>query len=209
MDTARYVKICGITRASDALACVEAGASAIGLNFVPGSRRRVDEPAARRIADAVRGQIEIVAVVANLSAAEMRRLRDAIGADFLQLHGEEPDEALAQVLPGAFKAVRIGDARDAAGARAVPGPRLLADAKVPGEAGGTGVAFDWTLVRELARERRLIVAGGLTPENVGAAVQAVEPWGVDVASGVEASAGIKAPERVRAFVRAARAPRSP
>jgi phosphoribosylanthranilate isomerase len=200
----RYVKICGITRVEDAALCIEAGASAIGLNFVPTSKRRVDENVARAIVDAVKGKIETVGVVADLPPAEMQRLRTEIGLDWLQLHGDEPDAVLTEMLPLAFKAVRIGDAEEARLAEAVPGDRLLADAKVSGELGGTGAHLDWFLVRRLAEDRVLILAGGLTPENVAQAIQLVRPWGVDVASGVESAPGIKDPAKVRAFVGAAR-----
>jgi phosphoribosylanthranilate isomerase len=201
----RYVKICGITRLEDAMLCVEAGASAIGLNFVPESKRRVDETVARAIVDAVKGKIETVGVVADLPATEMHRLREEIGLDWLQLHGDEPETALTEMLPRAFKAVRIGDAEEARLAEAIPGDRLLADAKAAGgELGGTGAKLDWFLVRRLAEDRVLILAGGLTPENVAQAISLVRPWGVDVASGVESAPGVKDPDRVRTFIGAAR-----
>lgn len=201
----RYVKICGITRLEDALLCVEAGASAIGLNFVPTSKRRVDESVARAIVEAVTGKIETVGVVADLPAAEMLRLRAEVGLDWLQLHGNEPEAVLVEMLPRAFKAVRIGDAEEARLAEALPGDRLLADAKAEGgELGGTGAHLDWFLVRRLAEDRVLILAGGLTPATVAQAVQLVRPWGVDVASGVESAPGIKDPDKVRAFIEAAR-----
>ena len=201
----RYVKICGITREADALLCVEAGASAIGLNFVPTSKRRVDRDTARRIVEAVAGRVEVVAVVADESPEALQALRADTGIQWLQLHGDEPPEALARVVPPVFKAVRIGDAADVAAARLYGGNRLLADAKVAGATGGTGVSFDWELVRELARERPLVLAGGLRPDNVAAAVRAVRPFGVDTASGVESFPGIKDPKLVRAFILAARA----
>jgi phosphoribosylanthranilate isomerase len=199
-----YVKICGVTRVSDALLCVEAGATAIGLNFVPTSKRRVAEDTARRIVAAVEGRIGVVAVVADLSVAAMRALRDRVGVDWLQLHGDEAPEDLALVLPHALKAVRIGDAEDVRAASGYAGERLLADAKVTGELGGTGAAFDWALVQRLARERDVILAGGLSPDNVAEAVRTVRPFGVDVASGVESAPGVKDPQKVRSFVSAAR-----
>jgi phosphoribosylanthranilate isomerase len=200
-----YVKICGVTRVEDAEACIAAGASAVGVNLVPGSKRRVDEQAARRIAAAVAGRVDVVAVVAGLPVAELVHVLTRTRADWLQLHGEESPAELERVLPRALKAVRIGDASDVRKARTFGGERLLVDAKVDGELGGTGAVFDWTLVGELARERKLILAGGLRPENVAGAVRAVGPFGVDVASGVESSPGIKDVAKVRAFVEAARA----
>ena len=199
-----YVKICGVTRVSDALLCLEAGASAIGLNFVPSSRRRIDEVTAKDIVAAVGGRLAVVAVVAGLSVDEMRGLRARTGIDWLQLHGAESPAELDGVLPHALKALRIGDAADVANARAYAGERLLVDAKVEGELGGTGAAFDWRLVQDLARKRSILLAGGLSPDNVGAAVRIVRPFGVDVASGVESAPGVKDPASVRAFVVEAR-----
>jgi phosphoribosylanthranilate isomerase len=198
-----YVKICGLTRAADAIQCAELGATALGLNFVPSSKRRVDEATAKEIADAVRGRVELVGVVADLSVAEAERLRDALGLDFMQLHGDESTDTLLALLPKAFKAVRIGDAEDARNAEDTPGTRLLVDAKVNGELGGTGKPLDFSLVRRLAEERQLLVAGGLTPENVTQAVRLVRPFGVDVASGVESAPGVKDGVKVAAFIEAA------
>jgi phosphoribosylanthranilate isomerase len=209
MPESVYVKICGVTRVKDAVVCADAGATAIGLNFIPTSKRRVDEDTARRIVAAVGGRIGVVAVVAALPVAEMQALRDRVGAEWLQLHGDEAPEDLAAVLPNALKAVRIGDAADVRAARRYAGERLLADAKVAGELGGTGAAFDWSLVRELARERAVIVAGGLSPDNVAEALRAVRPFGVDVASGVESAPGVKDADKVRAFVSAVRSASSP
>jgi len=199
-----YVKICGVTRVSDALFCLEAGASAIGLNFVPTSKRRVDERTAKDIVGAVRGRVDVVAVVVGLSVDAMRGLRVRTGITWLQLHGDETPAELAAVLPDALKAVRIGGPEDAHAARSYSGERLLADAKTDGELGGTGTSFDWSLVHELVRERAVILAGGLSPENVADAVRAVRPFGVDVATGVESAPGVKDPARVREFIQRAR-----
>jgi phosphoribosylanthranilate isomerase len=202
-----HVKICGVTRVEDALACAGAGASAIGLNFVPSSPRRVTIERARAIADALRRESEgtlVVGVVADLSVDEMRALARDAGLGCLQLHGDEPPEALAAVLPHAYKALRVATADDAARAAAYAGEHLLADAKVEGALGGTGATFDWSLVAGLATARKLTLAGGLTPGNVAAAVRAVGPYCVDVASGVESSPGVKDLALVRAFVDAAR-----
>ncbi|MBK8999950.1 MAG: phosphoribosylanthranilate isomerase [Myxococcales bacterium] len=199
-----WVKICGITRVEDAELAVDAGADAIGLNFVPGSPRRVERALAEALVACCRGRIEIVGVIADLGLEEARRLRDELGLDALQLHGDEPPELLAALLPAAFKAVRVGSALDAEDAARFAGERLLVDAKVAGQLGGSGQRVDPEWVRGLARRRRVVLAGGLTPGNVAAAVRAVEPWGVDVASGVESAPGVKAEALVRAFVREAR-----
>jgi phosphoribosylanthranilate isomerase len=199
-----WIKICGVTSVDDAEHVVRSGANAIGLNFVLGSKRRVTFEQARPIVEAMQGRIEVVAVVANPTDLETKELREQLGIQWLQLHGEEPAARLTRLLPQAFKAVAIEDAADARRAASFPGERLLVDTKVSGGSGGTGKVFDWQLVTDLARTRQLILAGGLTPKNVGAAVRVLGPWGVDVASGVEFVPGVKDPELVTAFVLAAR-----
>lgn len=200
-----YVKICGVTTEADAALAVDAGASAVGLNFVGASPRCVDAAAARRIADAVRGRARIVGVVADLDAAAARRLAHEVGLDALQLHGDEPDDVVVALAPLAYRAIRVAGPEDAIRAASAPGDEVLVDAFVPGRLGGTGVRVAPALVAPLARARRVILAGGLTPANVAEAVAAVRPWGVDVASGVERAPGVKDTELVRAFVAAARA----
>ena len=197
------IKICGITTIADAEGCVAAGADMIGLNFVPGSPRAIDVARARDIADAVRGRAEIVGVVADLDEATLVALRAAVGLDRLQLHGSEPPELVATLAPHAFKALRVGSAEDAAEASRYAG-LVLIDAKVAGALGGTGRTVDLALAAPLARARPILLAGGLRPENVADAVRAVEPWGVDAASGVEIAPGVKDLDAVAALVRAAR-----
>jgi phosphoribosylanthranilate isomerase len=199
-----HVKICGLKTIAEALLCVKAGATAIGLNFVPASPRRVSVPEAREIARAVRGKALVVGVVADLSVAEMHALVADAELECLQLHGDEMPETVASLLPHAYKAIRIGTVADVDRARAFPGEHVLVDARVDGSLGGTGKTLDWSLVAALARERKVTLAGGLTPENVGDAIRAVRPYCVDVASGVESAPGLKDPVKVRAFVAGAR-----
>jgi len=200
-----YVKICGVTGVEDAELVCAAGASALGVNLVAGSPRRVEPDQARAIVAAVAGRVETVAVVRALPADELRALRAALGVDWVQIH-DDVDPAVVERVPGVFVAVRIGDAADVARARRAPGPRVLVDAKVAGALGGTGQTFDWSLVADLARARAIVLAGGLHPGNVARAVAAVAPWGVDVASGVERPGDPrrKDPARIAAFVAAAR-----
>ncbi len=202
---ALWIKICGVTSPEQARLAVAAGADAVGVNLVPSSKRRVDDDTARAVVRAVGDDAEVVAVVADLDVAELRALAARTGVHSLQLHGGESPAVVAELAPLAYQAVRIATAADVTAARAFSGARLLADAKVAGELGGTGHAFDWALVTELARERPLVVAGGLTPENVGRAVQAVRPYGVDTASGVEGpNPRVKDPDKVRRFIETAR-----
>ncbi len=180
-----FVKICGVTNVADALDAVVAGADAVGINLIPSSRRCVTLESARLISRAVGDRARRIGVVANTGPAELVRLARLCELDLWQLCGSESLAEVGACLPGAFKAVHIGDAGDVQAAARYPGELLLVDAKVNGELGGTGQSFDWGLVAGLARARHLILAGGLTPDNVSAAVARVHPWGVDVASGVE------------------------
>lgn len=198
-----WIKICGVTNVDDAEHVVRSGANAIGLNFVHGSKRRVTVDQARPIVEAVKGRIELVAVVSGPTDSEVKELTE-LGLEWLQLHGDEPAARVSRLLPRAFKAVAIEDAADARRAASFPGERLLVDTKVSGASGGTGKVFDWQLVTDLAKTRQLILAGGLTPKNVAAAVRVLNPWGVDTASGVELVPGVKDAELVTAFVMAVR-----
>ncbi len=198
------VKICGITTLDQAWACVELGVDAIGVNLVDGSPRRIDETLARRIAGEVGDRVLVVAVVASRSLPVMREIRSATGVGCLQLHGDESAADVAALLPHAYKAVRVGGPADVAAADAMPGDYVMVDARVEGALGGTGRTVDWTLVAPLAKRRKLVLAGGLTPENVRDAVAAVRPWCVDVASGVESAPGVKDARKMAAFVRAVR-----
>lgn len=200
------MKICGITSVEDADRVLQAGADAIGVNLIPSSKRHVDLQQARVIVDRVRGKLLTVAVVADPTPELASQLSRELGVDHVQLHGNESPELVSQMTVPVFKAVRLGSAEDVALAESYPGEILLADAKVQGELGGTGASFDWLLATGLARSRRLIVAGGLRPDNVAHAVRALRPWGVDVASGVEevGNPRKKSLERMVEFVAAVR-----
>jgi phosphoribosylanthranilate isomerase len=200
-----WIKICGVTSTDDARRAVEAGADAIGVNLVPSSKRFVDDGTAYAIVDAVGGNAEVIAVVADRSATELRALAERLELRTLQLHGSEGPELVALLAPLAYQAVRIASPEDVVRARTFAGSRLLVDAKVAGALGGTGHTFDWSLVTELARERALVLAGGLSAENVAAAIERVRPYGVDTASGVEGeSARRKDPAKLLRFVKEAR-----
>ena len=196
-----FIKVCGITSPEDAEMCVRAGATALGINLVAGSKRAVDINVAQEIAGAVRGKALLVAVVADMAWDQLVALRD--GFDRLQLHGHESDEEVAALLPHAWKAVRMRSEADVPIAERVPGDVVLLD----GATAGSGVPFDWRLAALVARTRRgVILAGGLTPENVAQAISIVSPCGVDAASGVETPGDPRKKDesRVRAFVQAAR-----
>jgi phosphoribosylanthranilate isomerase len=200
------VKICGVTEVDDALGSIEAGADAVGVNLVPSSPRHIDLARARAIALAVGERALVVAIVRDLSLEAMLRVRADTGCGCLQLHGAEPPEILEPLLPHAYKALSIGTPSDVIDAGRYGGEYLLVDTHCAGKSGGTGTTFDWSLVVGLARARKLVLAGGLTPDNVAAAVRAVRPHTVDVASGVERQGDPRRKdlERVRAFVQNAR-----
>jgi phosphoribosylanthranilate isomerase len=198
------VKLCGITSVADAALCVDAGADAIGLNFAPRSPRRVSVETAREIAAGVKGRVLIVGVFVDAPFEAIDETIREVGLGCVQLHGDEPPELLARFLPHAYKAIRVRDASSIEDARRYGGEHVLLDAFVPGEPGGTGRTFAWELAQGLARERRVTLAGGLVPGNVAAAIAAVHPYAVDVASGVERAPGVKDEALVRAFVKAAK-----
>lgn len=198
------VKVCGVTSVDDASMCVELGVDAIGLNFWPRSVRRCELSIARDIVSTHKGRALFVGVFVDASEAEIASTVEQVGLDCVQLHGGEPPALVQRFLPHAYKALRVGAESPLALVRSYPGDYILLDAYVPGMPGGTGAVFDWTLAREVALERKLTLAGGLTAENVAAAVRAVGPYCVDTASGVEAAPGVKSRELVARFVSAAR-----
>ncbi|MGH7437642.1 MAG: phosphoribosylanthranilate isomerase [Polyangiaceae bacterium] len=199
------VKICGVRSVADARFCAEAGADAVGVNFVPSSPRCVDVDTARAVATDLGKAILVVGVVAGMSVEAMRALRDATGIGCLQLHGDSPAADVEALLPHAYAAVSVSTAEDVRRAASLPGDYLLVDTKVAGALGGTGRVFDWDLVVDLATRRRLVLAGGLVAANVGKAIEKVRPWCVDTASGVESAPGVKDHGKIREFIAAVRA----
>jgi phosphoribosylanthranilate isomerase len=198
------VKLCGVTSVADAELCVDAGADAIGLNFHPRSPRSVSVPLAREIARHVGGRALIVGVFVDAGFERITEVTREVGLGCVQLHGDEAPELLARLLPHAYKAIRVRDQGSVAEAVRFGGDHVLLDAYVPGEPGGTGKSFAWELAEGLARRRRVTLAGGLSPGNVAAAIAAVRPYAVDVASGIERAPGVKDEALVRAFVAAAK-----
>jgi phosphoribosylanthranilate isomerase len=204
------VKICGITRVEDGIAAVQAGADAVGFVFWPMSPRRVDVETAAKIARVLPPFVLRVGVFVDAPAATMAAAVDAVGLDVLQLHGDEPPESLVGLPRRSLKAVRVGSGFLADEALRYEGiaAGLLVDTRLVGETvapGGTGIPFDWSLVRELrAKTSFLMLAGGLSPQNVAEAIAAVQPNAVDVSSAVEGMPGRKDPTKMKAFVDAVR-----
>jgi tryptophan synthase beta chain/phosphoribosylanthranilate isomerase len=196
------VKICGLTAVEEALAAVEAGADAIGLNLVPGTPRALEEGSARAIADAIRGRAVRVGVFRDAPLERVCAAVDAIGLDLVQLHGDEPPEYVRALGVPVLKALPV-DASLATRAAEYPDEvELLLDHPA---GGGSGKPWDFQIARRITSHgRRVWIAGGLSPENVAEAVRLARPHGVDASSSLESAPGRKDPERVRAFVAAAR-----
>ena len=199
------IKICGIKTVSDALAAMDAGADLIGFNFYRKSPRYIGVGRCRDIMTVMRryGHIQYVGVFVNASAAEIFATMDTCGLSLAQLHGDETPEILEELCGKAFKAFR-GIPENINGFERRDSPALLVDAAVKGVYGGSGVTADWSKAAKLAKNYPLLLAGGLTPENVAEALRQVHPWGVDAASGVESESGKKDPAKISAFVRAVR-----
>ena len=197
-----FVKICGVTSEEDALLAIGMGADALGFNFVPGSSRQVRPAVARDIARRLPGGVLTVGIFKDELRETVVDVVHQAGLQAAQLHGRESTNDsswIAERVPYLIKAFTAGDSAiddlEHYGAKAV-----LVDAPEP----GSGEVFDWSMLDGRERGRPLILAGGLTPANVGQAVNVVRPWGVDVASGVEMSPGVKDPVKVREFIVAAR-----
>ena len=199
------VKICGITEERDALESVMLGADALGFNFWPGEPRYIPPEAARRIVERLPAFVAKVGVFVDEDPARIGMVARQVGLTIVQLHGDEPPEDCASLAPLAwYKALRVGPSfrPDTLGRYACT--TYLLDGWRPDWPGGAGKRFDWRRARQLSLYGRILIAGGLDSGNVEAAIEQAEPYGVDVASGVEFAPGKKDLEKVEAFLRAAR-----
>ena len=201
------IKICGITNARDAKACVELGAALIGLNFYPGSPRYIEPNIARQIVEMLPADTDAVGVFVDGNAEEIRKITKIARVRSIQLHGDVSPE-IARELTGEFRVIRVFSTH--------PGFRpedvslfsecdVLIDAHHPALRGGTGRTSNWPAARAtLAFTRFLILSGGLNAQNVGRAIKVVTPHAVDVCSGVEKAAGVKDHRAIKNFVAAVR-----
>lgn len=197
------VKVCGLTVPEEALACARLGVWGVGVVFAPGSPRRVDADGAAAVVSALPAGVARVGVFAGASIAEMDDIARRVGLTHLQVHGgADPAAVRARCGLPVIEGVRVDGEAALERARASAADMVLLDAAVPGLDGGTGTAFDWTLLERRPLGRPFALAGGLVPASVGDAVARLRPRMVDVSSGVESSPGRKDPERVRAFVAA-------
>jgi len=199
------VKICGITTIEDATAAVAAGADALGLVFYPASPRYIDMDRAAAIAAAVPPFVTLTGLFVNAAVEDVRAVLGKVPLNLLQFHGDEDAGYCEQFLRPYIKALRMKDGLDVLAAmHEHPRARgFLLDAYRPGVPGGTGETFDWQRVPQHSG-RPVVLAGGLSPDNVARAIEAARPQAVDVSGGVEAVPGRKDPEKVRAFIEAAK-----
>ncbi|QVM92974.1 phosphoribosylanthranilate isomerase [Pseudomonas entomophila] len=196
-------KICGITRLEDALAAVEAGADAIGFVFYAKSPRAVDVRQARAIISQLPPFVTTVGLFVNASRCELNEILEVVPLDLLQFHGDEtPADCEGYHRPW-IKALRVrpGDDLQAACKHYAGASGILLDAYVPGVPGGTGESFDWSLIPQHL-SKPIILAGGLSADNVAEAIRQVRPYAVDVSGGVELQKGIKDAAKINAFMRA-------
>jgi phosphoribosylanthranilate isomerase len=205
---ATRIKHCGITSLDDAHRAAEAGAWALGMIFWDGSPRRCELAEAQAIGAVLRRTVHLCGVFVNAPLEEIDAIAQAAGLSMVQLHGDEGPifcrEVARRTGAKVIKASRVRSKATLQAAAAFHTDFHLLDAHVPGLVGGTGQTVDWELVKRHKFSAPLILSGGLTPENVAAAIAATEPFAVDVASGTERSPGVKDPERLLAFARAVR-----
>ena len=202
------IKICGMTNEEDALAAVEAGADALGFILYRKSPRFVEPKVVKAIVARLPPFVVPVGVFVNEDAQVVREIMDDTGLMLAQLHGDETAGYCEALARPALKALRLKDQRsflslaEYQGRAGVRG--FVVDAHCDDAYGGTGQVADWRLAVQVAKASKVLLAGGLTPTNVADAIKAVQPYGVDVSSGVEASPGRKDHDKIRAFVRAVR-----
>ena len=205
------IKICGITNVQDGLTAVSLKTDMLGFNFYPRSKRYITPAACAELIaelEAAGARATWVGVFVNSPIEEVRAIVAQCGLHLAQLHGDEPPSMLAELGDLALRAVRPSSPAEAERQIAVlphrPPPAFLIDAYRPDEYGGSGAVGDWKLAKTIADRFPILLAGGLTAENVKTAVSQVHPWGVDVASGVESAPGIKDAAKMAAFIRQAR-----
>jgi len=197
------VKICGITRMEDAELALELGADALGFNFWPRSRRFCDPAVAQQIVRRLPPLTSAVAVFVNQPRGEVQRICAQIGATAIQLHGDETPEFCDGFSLPVIKAIQIRGPESLAACTQYRVSAFLMDTPSPGF-GGTGRSFPWRALASRTDPRPILLAGGLTPENVRRAIRQVRPYAVDVATGVESAPGVKSPKKMARFIAAAK-----
>jgi phosphoribosylanthranilate isomerase len=206
--TSTYIKICGVRTLDIAQNVAHEGANAIGFVFYAPSPRAIDIETAASICAALPSNVDVVALLVNAEPAFVRDVIARVNPDILQFHGDEAIETpayCAQFGKPYWKALRVNASTDLLklSSAYATAARVLLDADGGASYGGTGEGFDWSLIPQTLKSR-IILSGGLNADNVGQAIRAVAPWGVDVSSGVESSRGVKSAEKIGAFIRAVR-----
>ncbi len=199
------IKICGITNTEDAMAAADLGADAIGFVFAP-SPRQISPDKAQEIITALTSRVQTVGVFVDEDPERVASTASICRLDLLQFHGKESADYCGRFGQRVIKAVRVESQSDLEGCSEYQGVvyAFLLDTYVPGQQGGTGLTFDWNLAVEAKRFGRIILAGGLNPDNVAAAVTAVRPYAVDASSGLELKPGVKDHEKMALFIQAVR-----
>ncbi len=203
-DGKRFVKICGITRPDDAMAAADAGADAIGLNFYPPSPRFLTNDRAMEIAKATPDGILKFGVFVNETADFIKKTFDEVGLDYAQLHGQEEPEFVKGLMIPILKSFSVKDEQVLVALKEYALEWFLLDTWTKVLPGGSGLSFNWDIARRAGALGRVVLSGGLPPDNVVKAIAAANPYGVDVASGVESEPGVKDRDLVRRFVQEVR-----
>ncbi len=199
-----FVKICGITNLEDALFASEAGADALGFVFYKKSPRHIEPEKARDIIKRLPPFVTTVGVFADQTEAEIKGIIAETNIDIVQLHGEEPPEFCERLNKRVIKAIRARSMENLTDIKRYKSCALLLDTYDKNLKGGTGRIFNWEIAREAKIFNKIIVAGGLTPENVADAIKVVQPYAVDVSSGVEKEKGIKDHQKIKMFIEKAK-----
>lgn len=198
------IKICGITSVEDAILAADLGADALGFMFYRGSKRYIPPETARDIINRLPPFIVTVGVFVNQKLDEIRYLKEKVGFDIVQLHGDESPEFCRELGERVIKAIRIKESVNSKEVESYPSRAILFDTYSQKGYGGTGESFRWEVLRELKTTKKVILSGGLTPENVSEAIKIVKPYAVDVSTGVEERPAKKDPEKLKKFIEAVR-----
>ena len=198
------IKICGITNIEDALLSVDLGASALGFVFYKGSKRYIKPDNAQSIISKLPPFVTTVGVFANQELEEIKKIKGKAGFDAFQLHGDESPDFCMELEGKVIKAIRVKDSIDPKVIESYPTQAILIDNYSTEAYGGTGETFGWEILKGFDTSKKIVLSGGLTPENVAQAIRIVNPYAVDVSTGVEASPGKKNPDKLKRFIEAAR-----